>query len=275
MEKIEIKIKKSEKISNVLLSYGFSYNNINKLFRNKDIRVDNQKMTDDTFVFPGQSLVVFSPTAPSKRFEIIFEDENVFVINKLSGIEIEGDDGLEGKINGAIAVHRLDRNTEGLLVMAKNKNAENELLSAIKRQMFEKKYLAEVVGKTDFVGQKYTAYLLKDAKKSLVKIFNNFVQGSSKIETIFKTIRQGQETSIVEAKLITGKTHQIRAHLAFLGHAIIGDGKYGKNEDNKKFKEKTQKLHCYYLKLNGLKGNMEYLNGKEFILLPKWCKSIN
>lgn len=275
MEKIEIKVKHDEKISNILLEYGFSYNNINKLLRNKDVRVDNQKTNTDDFVFSGQVLIIFSPSLPKQKFDIVYEDDNVYVINKLSGIEVEGESGLEGKIPGAIAVHRLDRNTEGLLVMAKNKVAEKILLEAIKAQAFEKRYLAEVVGQAEFSGKKYSAYLLKDSKNSVVKIYDNFVQGSVKIETIFKTIKKGSQSSIVEARLITGKTHQIRAHLAYLGHAIIGDGKYGKNEDNKKFKERTQKLHCYYLKLGGLYGELEYLNNKTFKKLPTWAEGIN
>lgn len=274
MEKIEIQVKKNDKISNILLEYGFSFNNINKILRSKDVRIDNQKTNVDEIVFEGQKLTVFTPTLPKQKFDIIYEDENIFIINKLSGIEVEGENGLEGKLAGAIAVHRLDRNTEGLLVMAKDKEAEELLLRAIKAQSFEKKYLAEVVGQTNFKGEKYVAYLLKDSKNSIVKIFDNFVQGSVKIETIFKTLKNGNQTSIVEAQLLTGKTHQIRAHLAYLGHAIVGDGKYGKNEDNKKFKEKTQKLHCYYLKLNGLDGKLDYLNNRSFKKLPKWVDGI-
>ena len=275
MEKIEIKVKTSDKISNIMLNYGFSYSSINKILRNKDVRVDNVKTSDDEIVYEGQLLTIFTPNMPNQKFEIVFEDENIVVVNKFSGIEVEGPDGLEGKIPGSIAVHRLDRNTEGLLVMAKNKSAEEILSKAIKKQQFEKKYLCEVVGKTNFKGEKFTAYLVKDSKTSSVKIYKSFVQGAVKIETIFKTIKSGSETSIVEATLVTGKTHQIRAHLAFLGNAIVGDGKYGKNEDNKKFKEKTQKLHCYYLKLNGLDGQLNYLNQRVFIVLPKWAKNLN
>ena len=275
MEKIEIKVKSADKLSNVLLAYGFSYNNINKIIRSKDVRIDGVKTNIDEIVVPGQVLTVFVATLPGDKFKKVYEDDNVLVVDKMSGIEVEGEDGLEGKIPGAIAVHRLDRNTEGVLIMAKNKNAEKELSSAIKKQLFEKKYLAEVVGKTNYKGEKYSAFLVKDSKISSVKVFKNFVQGAVKIETIFKTLKNGSETSIVEASLVTGKTHQIRAHLAFLGSAIVGDGKYGKNEDNKKFKEKKQKLHCYSLKLNGLGGDLAYLNGRKFVSLPDWAKNIN
>lgn len=274
MEKVEIISKEIEKVSIVLTNFGFSYNEVNKMLRNKDIRVDDQKISADQTVYEGQKVTAFCKELPRQRFKIVFEDENVLVVDKLSGIEVEGEAGLEEKIPGAIAVHRLDRNTEGLLVMAKNKNSEELLLKAIKNQKFEKTYLAEVVGKADFREKKYTAFLVKDSKNAQVKIFDKFVQGAVKIETVFKTVKVGTETSVVQARLITGKTHQIRAHLAFLGHAIVGDGKYGKNSDNKKFKEKSQKLHCYSLKLNGLTGDLDYLNGKVFISKPEWTKGL-
>ena len=274
MQKVEMKVKEDKKLSDVLLDYGFSYNAINKMLRNKDVRIDNEKTSLDKNVFKGQQITAFCVELPKPKFEIVFEDENVVVVNKFSGIEVEGEDGLEGKIPGSIGVHRLDRNTEGLLIMAKNKQSEEILSNAIKAQCFEKRYLCEVVGSPNFNGEKYLAYLLKDSKNSQVKIYKSFVQNSVKIETIFKTLKKGKETSIVEAKLITGKTHQIRAHIAFLGFPIVGDGKYGKNEDNKKFKEKTQKLFCYYLKLNGLYGELEYLNEKSFKKLPNWAGSL-
>ncbi len=274
MNKVEIKCKNNQKISEMLTNFGFSYNSVNKLLRNKDVRIDGKKISNDEFVFVGQDVCVFCEKMPNQKFEIVFEDENIFVVNKFSGIEVEGENGLEGKIEGSFAVHRLDRNTQGLLVMARNKVAEKHLLTAIKNQSFKKKYLAEVVGKTSFSGEKCSGFLVKDSKTSFVKVRGNFVQNSVKIETIFKTLRNGNDTSVVEAELITGKTHQIRAHLAFLNHPIVGDGKYGKNEDNKKFKEKSQKLHCYFLQLNGLVGEMEYLNGKAFKNFPKWAENI-
>jgi 23S rRNA pseudouridine955/2504/2580 synthase len=268
MKKIQIKLKKNTKISDFLLNYGFSYGEIQKLFKKKDIRIDNVKLSQDEYVMANQELVVFCEEEPKRRFEIFYEDDNIAIINKAQEIEVQGENSIEEQ-TGFYACHRIDRNTKGLVIFAKNKEAESEMLSAIKQRMVQKKYLAEVVGKTDFKGEKYEAYLLKDNTKAQVKIFKNYVKGSVKIETIFKTLKSNQTSSMVEAELITGKTHQIRAHLSYLGHAIIGDGKYGKNEDNKRFKERYQNLTCYFLKLNGLGEKLSYLNGKIFEIKDK------
>ena len=206
------------------------------------------------------------------QIEKVYEDENILVINKSAGIEVEGERSLCSILN-CLAVHRLDRNTTGLTILAKNPSSQKELNSAIKEHLITKKYLAEVVGPTSFKNYLMKAYLEKDEKTSMVKIFEKPTKKSVEIKTIFNTLKSNPSSSIVECTLMTGKTHQIRASLAYLNHAIIGDGKYGKNEDNKKFKEKTQKLHCFYLKFDNLKNNLKYLNKREFMVLPNWYKN--
>ncbi|MBQ8844388.1 MAG: RluA family pseudouridine synthase [Clostridia bacterium] len=273
MERKDINVTKSKRLLVILTDAGFSYNYASKMLRNKDVRVNGFKTTENITVEVGDIVSCFySQEANSKKYKIIFEDENIYVIEKYAGIETEGKDGLEGEIKGAIAVHRLDRNTQGLLVMAKNKLSENSLLEAFKNHAITKKYIAEVIGQTDFKGETFKAFLQKDKTTAKVKVFGNYVKGSTEIKTIFRTVKKGIQTSLVEATLLTGKTHQIRSHLAFLGHAIIGDGKYGKNQDNKKFKEKTQKLYCFYLRLDGLDSPLNYLNKKEFVNYPSWYK---
>lgn len=273
MKKLSFVNDRQEKIADILCKKGFSYNYVCKLLRNKDVKIDEIRIKDNILIEKGSQIDVFyEESALSKGYDILFEDENIIVLDKKTGIEVEGKDGLEGKIQGAMAVHRLDRNTEGLMVMAKNKEAKDILLEAFKKHTITKKYIAEVVGATNFKGEVYKAYLGKDAENSQVRIFSNAGKGREEIQTGFKTIKSNPTSSIVECDLLTGKTHQIRAHLAYLGHPIIGDGKYGKNQDNKKFKKKTQQLYCTYLKFDGLYGALEYLNKKSFSKKPEWVK---
>lgn len=275
MEKLIFKTEKKDKILNILSSKGFSYAYASKLLRNKDVRVEDVKIKDNIIIESGCKITVFY--SKEKMFEndidVVFEDENIIIINKSAGIEIEGENSLTKKLN-ALAVHRLDRNTTGLVILTKNKISQEILLDAFKNHNVTKKYLAEVAGATSFKNHLMTAYLLKDASKSLVKVFDSPVKNSVQIKTIFNTLKSNPSSSIVECTLITGKTHQIRASLSYLGHPIIGDGKYGKNEINKKFKEKTQKLHCFFIEFNNLNGILKYLNKKSFSALPVWQKNI-
>lgn len=271
MEKKSFIANRNDKLANLLSGEGFSYNYASKLIRNKDVKVDGVRVKENIDVMVGSEVTVFfAENSIIEKFEVIFEDDNVLIIDKKAGIEVEGAEGLEGKIVGALAVHRLDRNTEGLLVMAKNVMARDELLEAFKNHNVEKRYIAEVVGKSSFKGELKKAYLVKDKTTSFVKIYNNYVKGAVEIATEFITLKSNPTSSIVECKLITGKTHQIRAHLAYLGYPIIGDGKYGKNEDNKKFKQKWQKLYCYYLKFGKFENNLKYLSQKKFTKYPSW-----
>lgn len=272
MEKIEIKIKKNQKIRELLLNYGFSKAETNKIIKNRDVKIDGQRCGEDDVLPAGKTAIVFASTLPKPKFEILFEDENVVVLNKGAEIEVQGENSLESAIKGARAVHRLDRNTTGVMIMAKNEEAENVLKQAFKDKNVEKKYVCEVAGRPNFDGKTLSAYLVKDANRSEVKVYNNFVQKSVKIETKFTTIKSGEETSLVVAELLTGRTHQIRAHLAYLGYPILGDGKYGKNEINRKYKENYQKLHCFSLKIKKINGKLNYLENKLFICKPEWAK---
>ncbi len=271
MKKINFIVNKNDKIINILTSKGFSYNNANKILRNKDVKINEKRVKDNTDVYAGDEITIFynEEMLLGKEIPFIYQDDNIAIVNKPSGIEIEGQDGL-GKILNLIPVHRLDRNTTGLIIFAKNEMAERQITDAIKNHKITKKYLAQVVGSTSFKNYLMKAYLQKNSKESFVKIFNNKVKNSLEIQTIFNTIKSSPSSSIVECELITGRTHQIRATLSYLGHPIIGDGKYGRNEDNKKFKQNRQMLHCYYIKLNGLNKNLAYLNNMEFICNPSW-----
>lgn len=269
MNKKEIIVEKSKKLVSVLQDFGFSFADVNKMLRNKDVKVNGKAERENKLLQSGDSLTFFySDDMLEKKFDIVYENEDAVIVYKRAGVETAGENGLEGVIENAIAVHRLDRNTEGLVIFAKNTSSEEKLSKAFCGNLVHKFYVAEVVGDFDVKNQIFTAFLSKDAEKSIVKIFDKRVDGSVKVQTKVNCLKRGTQSSMVEVELLTGKTHQIRAHLSHLGHPIVGDGKYGKNADNKKFGVSRQKLACFKMVFDnvGIRG----IDGKTFVKKPKW-----
>ncbi len=239
------------------------YSSYKKLLRNKDIKVNGKRINSEISLNAGDIINVYFEGV-EKSLKILYQDENILALDKPCGIEVEDFELLVQKTyNSAKMVHRLDRNTSGIMLFSLNSKAYEEFLTAFKNRDIDKYYLAEVFGHFDNNQGTLTDYLIKDNKKGKVQIYKTNVDNSVKIITEYKTVEKLEKSSIIEVKLITGKTHQIRAHMAFYGHFIIGDGKYGDNQINKSYKCKYQRLTAYKVAFN-LKGELlSYLNGKE------------
>lgn len=251
------------------LSSGLFY----KTLRKKDFRVNDNRISENIILHTGDEIKVFISDELLKNnilLPTIYEDDNILVIDKPTNIEVVGENSvtsiLEKKYSYIKPCHRLDRNTTGLVLFAKNEESLNILLDKFKNHEIEKHYKATVYGIPKVKKAKLEAFLFKDSKKSLVYISNEPKKGYQKIITSYEVIKEDkkQNISVLDIKLETGRTHQIRAHLAYIGFPIIGDGKYGKNEINKKFNKKTQLLESYSLKFNFSSpgGVLSYLNGK-------------
>lgn len=218
-----------------------------------------------------------------KALDIVYEDENLLLIDKKPG-RLCHPDGKEyintlissvkrylyeknewrpdsGSFTPALA-NRLDRNTGGIIIAAKNAAALKALNSAVKSRDIEKHYLAAVHGKFEKSSDTLIAYLIKDEDKNKVKVCGSEFPGGKKIVTKYSVIDYYGQKTLLDIDLITGRTHQIRAHLAHIGHPLIDDGKYG--EQAGRFR---QALYSYRLVFHTKAyETLGYLDAKEFSL---------
>ena len=232
----------NKKIVNFILDH-FKDLNINILYkalRQKDIKVNDKRISDNVTIHSNDEIKVYISDEllfSKPLINIIYEDDNIIVVNKPSNIEVVSSDSNENTLtttlnnkynlsNGfPMPCHRLDRNTKGLVLFAKNQDSLNILLDKFKNKEIEKHYKCLVYGIPKIKETTLEAYLFKDNKKSIVYISDEFKKGYQKIITSYNVLKINNKnnTSILDVTLHTGKTHQIRAHLAHIGHPIIGD----------------------------------------------------
>ena len=241
---------------------------------------------DEFFASPEKDTGALSRIRP--KIEAVYEDENIILCHKRAGVLVhedtaggentlilhvkaylyqKGEYDPEAEQSFAPALcNRIDRNTGGIVIAAKNAEALRVMNEKIKRDEISKYYLCAAHGIMPKKADTLLGYLRKDSSQNLVTVSDTPLRGGKNIETRYRVLREKNGNSLLEVLLVTGRTHQIRAHLAHIGHPLLGDGKYGKNRAEKSRGYKYQALYAYKLIFDAVSGDnvLSYLEGKSF-----------
>lgn len=274
---------------------------INKALRNKDIKLNGKRTEaahrlergDRAYVYFPDSLLEEKPkdrdfTSAGDFLSVVYEDENILLADKEQGLVVHADSSdtadtlinrikkylyLKGEFNPEneqsfvpALCNRIDRNTCGIVIAAKNAEALRILSEKIKNREISKKYICILTGTPPKKEDTLTAYLQKNSSENKVTISEKKTADNLTVKTRYKILETCGELTLAEIELLTGRTHQIRAHMAYIGCPLLGDGKYGSNRINVKYGLKTQALCSYKLTFtfHTDAGGLNYLNGKSF-----------
>ncbi|MBE6718088.1 MAG: RluA family pseudouridine synthase [Ruminococcaceae bacterium] len=272
-----------------------------KQIRTKKIKV-NRKRTEPKYILQnGDTVELFIAeeffekasvkepfTQLKANLDVVYEDKNILLADKRSGLIVHSDSkedtntlinhiksylyhkgeyDPENEYSFAPALcNRIDRNTGGIVIAAKNAETLRILNQKIKDREITKKYLLAVHGRLSKPTGILKNFILKDENTNTVKVYEKQVKGSKTAETKYRVIEEKNNLSLVEAELMTGRTHQIRAQFSYIGHPLLGDGKYGINKDDRKSGYKSQALYSYKIAFDFTteSGILSYLKGKSF-----------
>ena len=278
---------------------------IYKLFRKKDIKVNGHHQDKKYRLETNDVVAIYiseqqfdeflkeKELVPNTKIKdwIIYEDDNVLFVNKPKGLLVQKssphDESLDqyvveylmatnqydpNKEKGFVPgpAHRLDRNTSGLVVFGKNHESLTLLFDFFKNHdLINKHYLALVVGQVEKEKDTIDAPLLKDEESNTVRVAKN----GKTAKTVYKLLKKYNDYSLLDVTLLTGRTHQIRVHMAYINHPIVGDSKYGNFDANRIFKQKygfsSQFLHAYKMGFGDLPAPLANLSRKEFTAEPR------
>ncbi len=269
-----------------------------RYLRTKRIKLFGKRVAGDYRLQEGDMLELYindelleareqdlAPLKIEPKLDIVYEDDNIMIVDKPKGVIVHSDDAesyntliahiqaylyRKGEYNpqeeqsfAPALCNRIDRNTAGLCIAAKNAEALRDMNEIIKTRQITKIYLALVKGVPSPKSATLTGYLVRDMQNKTVSISDKPSKGALSVVTKYTVLEQRGDNSLVEVDLITGRTHQIRAHMAHIGHPIVGDGKYGKT-GKREGKGQTLVAYKVMFDLEHYRGLLSYLAKKEF-----------
>ena len=279
---------------------GASLSFIYKIFRKKDVKVNKHWVDINYILNVGETVQIYVTDAQVESFQkdenlcktstflhqIIYEDENILIVNKPKNLLVHGDEKDKKRtltndvLNYLYAkgeyipnsgftpgpAHRIDRNTSGIVIFGKKIEVLQQLLDLFKeKDSIKKTYLALVKGRI-YENGKIDAKLEKNEAKNMVFVSKS--QNAKTAITLFEPQKVFKDSTLVKVNILTGRTHQIRVHMSYIGHPVAGDKKYGDIEYNRKlnslFGLESQFLHAYSIKFGEINGVLSYLSNKEF-----------
>ncbi len=256
---------------------------IRNAFQNKDVKADGRRLHREDSAVSGLQVTLYAPE-PSAELSVCYEDSRLLVVRKPAGVSSEPDDTnaetlaeiawryLRGTNENApcpLPCHRLDNQTDGLLLLAKDESARAAMESAFRAREIHKRYVCLVRGTPEPAQAVRTAFLLKDAARAHVRVYDEPRPGALTIRTGYRVLVSG-EVSRLEIDLYTGRTHQIRAHMAHLGYPLLGDDAYGDRAFNRAHGARRLALCACSLTFALTDPEYAYLNELQLHITPRF-----
>lgn len=303
---LNFRCEKTTKLIKALQEHGITYTVSVALLKKKEIKVNNRRVSNNVELQAGDLIEVYwrsnaddipktnrivpfvqtSSTmyeeAAYGSFYPVFENERILIVCKGKGLPVVGSGSLSERLRGCYGsniapCHRLDTNTTGLVIFAKDGDALAYLIDQMSKHRIIKKYECVVCGVPTESHARLKAFLFKDRRRSRVYVSEKQSAGAMEILTNYRLLKADKlrQLALLEVEILTGRTHQIRAHLAAIGHPILGDGKYGYGKINRMYRADSQMLCAFYLRLD-LDDHPDYrtLKGLEFRIKPHFDLTI-
>ena len=290
MRRIDVKVPAPVRLDKFLLEQLPQLNpgRLNKALRENKIKLNGKKQPLSTRVQSGDEIALYLPEdwlAPPSALRYVYQDDQVWILNKPAGLPVDAPEGDSLLARARLAAgpgqeprlcHRLDTGTSGLVLVSLTARAEALITDLIRRRAIEKDYLCVTFGRPEPPEGVLGGYLRKDAQRGVVRILDRPASDAKPVETRYQTLAVSGRLALLQVRLVTGRTHQIRAHMASIGCPILGDSKYGNQAANRELRLRYQALCAWRLRFPALEQpELAALSGRVLEAPQPWyCEQL-